>query len=87
MVVLMLLLNPGHSDASSAHFADCLPHCMQVTLCIVGARYALRVGLGVDAMFMCELLCAAPTAAAAEAAPSRAGDCLSDDVSHDEPRR
>ena len=56
---------------------------MQVTLCIVGARYALRVGYGVDAMFMCELLCAAPTAAAAAAAPSRAGDSslmTSDDV-------
>ena len=44
-----------------------------VTLCIVGARYARRVGSGPNSALVCELACAAPSAAAAAVAASSAG--------------
>ena len=44
-----------------------------VTLVLVGARYARRMGSGASSGLVCELACAAPSAAAAAAAPSAAG--------------
>jgi hypothetical protein len=44
-----------------------------VTLCVVGARYARRVGRGSETVLVCELACAAPTVTTAVAAPSVAG--------------
>ena len=44
-----------------------------VTVCIVGARYARRIGSGGESTLVCELACAAPTAAEAASAPSPAG--------------
>lgn len=44
-----------------------------VTLLVVGARYARKVGTGAAASLVCELAIAAPTAAGLHAAPSAAG--------------
>ena len=44
-----------------------------VTLLVVGARYARRVGTGADSSLVCELAIAAPTAAATASAESEQG--------------